>query len=67
MNTIPAAESLTLITEGDDHLLSANQGGAFHGASAVGRVVANWHDENHAGAYSMCMEQPCHAAKRVDQ
>lgn len=40
--------------------------GDYHGISPEARVVANWHDEAHPGAFSMCQEQPCAAVKLVD-
>lgn len=34
--------------------------------SKVAAVVANWHDETHAGGFSMCQEQPCATVREVD-
>ncbi len=34
--------------------------------SEVAAVVANWHDDTHAGAFSMCQEQPCEAVRDAD-
>lgn len=63
--TIPAAESLTLCGD-ETQVYDVHRGAGFSGVSPAGRVVARWHDETHAGAFSMCQEQPCHAVKRVD-
>jgi hypothetical protein len=60
----PVAESLTLTSE---TVFDPNRGGSFHGESPAGRAVANWHDENHAGAFAYCSEQPCDAVRRVDR
>lgn len=29
-------------------------------------VVSKWHNEAHKSSWPMCLEQPCHAAQRVD-
>lgn len=35
------------------------------GEVRVMQVLANWHNETHAGAFRTCQEQPCHAAQKA--
>lgn len=65
--TNPAAETLTLIDVQTDAMVSPAHGAGYHGNSKAAKVVANWHDENHFGAFWLCTEQPCHAVVRVDR
>lgn len=55
----PTAEAFAL-TDTDD-LGSENP----HPYCPAVRVVANWHNGNHDGAFSNCDQQPCDGVKRV--
>lgn len=42
------------------------RGGGWRGETPAAQTVANWHDENHAGVFGLCDQQPCEAVRRVD-
>lgn len=63
----PAAETLSLLPEQTDAMVVPQSGSSYRGTSKAAKVVANWHDDKHFGAFWLCTEQPCHAVVRVDR
>lgn len=56
------AEFLTLTDRGD---VNTTDDDAPHPYCPTVRVVANWHNGVHDGAFATCQEQPCLAVKKV--
>lgn len=61
----PAADSL-ILTDGTQ-ITDSHHGISYRGYSAEAQIVANWHNETHAGPFQFCTEQPCHAIVRADR
>jgi hypothetical protein len=62
----PAAEALTLMPTNAPEDDTCEFGCVFPDRSAaMAEVVARWHDDAHAGAFSTCSEQPCDAVRRL--
>lgn len=70
MSTLPpSSESLTLLDATDtqiDRPADPIHGMGYQGTSPAARVVRNWHNETHPGAFSTCDLQPCDAVRRVE-
>ena len=62
-----AAEALVLARRESVPSTDPHRGAGFRGQSPAGRVVAEWHDGEHGGAFTTCQEQPCLAVKAVDR
>ena len=63
----PTMETLALLPNGLKRTGPAHPGRGYHGLSPAARVVANWHNDTHPGAFQTCGEQPCHATRSVDE
>lgn len=63
----PAGESLALIDAEDAGRIRTTPTGfvSDHMYCPANRVVMNWHNGVHEGAYATCTEQPCNAVQKV--
>jgi hypothetical protein len=60
------AESLTLLPDNVTQQVNPFHGAGYHGNTEAAKVVANWHDDHHPGAFAFCDLQPCDAVRRVE-
>lgn len=60
----PASEALSLVDRNDVNATGDRQV-TGHMYCPAERVVANWHNGEHGGAYGTCQEQPCRAVRAV--